>query len=187
MSKKVLVISTSPRKGGNSDTLADAFIQGAREAGHSVEKVTLYDKTIGFCRGCLTCVKTQRCAIHDDAEAIVRQMLTSDVLVFATPVYYYGMCGQMKTLLDRSNPLYSADYRFRDVYLLAAAAEEDEHTVDGTVTGITGWIDCFEKARLAGTVFAGGVTAPGDIQGHPAVEKAREMGKSGSVRIQTKQ
>ena len=178
MSKKVLVISTSPRKGGNSDTLADAFAQGAREVGHTVEKITLYDKTIGFCTGCLSCQTTQHCAIHDDAEPIVWKMLTADVIVFATPIYYYGMCGQMKTLLDRSNPLYSAEYRFRDIYLLAAAAEEDEHTVDGAVTGITGWVDCFEKARLSGTVFAGGVTAVGDIQNHPAVQKAREMGRT---------
>ena len=176
MSKQILVISTSPRKGGNSDTLADAFIQGAREAGHKVEKINLYDKNIGFCKGCLTCVKTQRCVIHDDAADIARQMLTADVLVFATPIYYYGMCGQMKTLLDRSNPLYSADYRFRDVYLLAAAAEEDGHTVDGAVTGLQGWIDCFDKARLAGTVFAGGVTSVGEIQGHAALEQAHEMG-----------
>ena len=177
MSKQVLVISTSPRKGGNSDTLADAFAQGAREAGHRVERVSLHDKTIGFCRGCLTCVKAQRCVIHDDAEPIVQRMLTADVLAFATPIYYYGMCGQMKTLLDRSNPLYSADYRFRDVYLLAAAAEEDGHTVDGTVTGLQGWIDCFDKARLAGTVFAGGVTSVGEIRGHAALQKAHEMGK----------
>ena len=178
MSKKVLVISTSPRKGGNSDTLADEFVRGARERGNSVEKVTLYDKTIGFCKGCLTCQTTQRCVIRDDADIIARKMLTADVIVFATPIYYYGMCGQMKTLLDRANPLYSAEYAFRDIYLLAAAAEEDEHTVDGAVTGLTGWIDCFEKALLAGTVFAGGVTAVEEIQGHPALQKAYEMGKT---------
>ena len=177
MSKQILVISTSPRKGGNSDTLADAFVQGARETGHRVEKVSLCGKTIGFCKGCLTCVKTQRCVIRDDADTIARQMLTADVLVFATPIYYYGMCGQMKTLLDRANPLYSADYRFRDIYLLAAAAEEDGHTVDGTVTGLQGWIDCFDKARLAGTVFAGGVTAVGEIRGHSALEQAHQMGR----------
>ncbi len=184
MSKKVLVISTSLREGGNSDTLAEFFIQGAQEAGNTVEKVTLYDKTIGFCRGCLSCLKTHRCVIRDDGDTIVQKMLTADVLAFSTPIYYYGMCGQMKTLLDRANPLYSADYRFRDIYLLAAAAEEDEHTADGAVTGITGWIDCFEKARLAGTVFAGGVTDVGDIQNHPALQKAREMGRklSGGVR-----
>ena len=178
MSKRILVISTSPRRGGNSETLADEWIRGAREAGHDVEKLTLYDKTIGFCRGCLSCVKTRRCGIRDDAGAVVKKMGEADVIVFATPVYYYGMCGQMKTLLDRSNPLYSSDYRFRDIYLLAAAAEEESRTADGTVTGLQGWIDCFEKARLAGTVFAGGVTAPGDIQGRPALTQAYEMGRN---------
>lgn len=178
MSKKVLVISTSPRKGGNSDALADAFVRGAQKAGNDAEKVTLSDKTIGFCRGCLTCQSTQRCVIHDDADPIARKMLTADVIAFATPIYYYGMCGQMKTMLDRANPLFSADYQFRDIYLLAAAAEEDEHTVDGAITGLQGWIDCFEKARLAGTVFAGGVTAVGEIQGHSALQTAYETGKN---------
>lgn len=178
MHKKVLIISTSPRRGGNSDSLADAFAQGAREAGHTVEQISLSDKTIGFCKGCLVCQKTQRCVIRDDADSIAQNMLTADVLVFSTPIYYYGMCGQMKTMLDRSNPLYSADYRFRDVYLLAAAAEEDEHTVDGAVNGLQGWIDCFEKARLAGTVFAGGVTAVGEIQNHPALQRAYQLGNA---------
>ena len=174
----MLIISTSPRRGGNSDSLADAFAQGAREAGHTVEQISLSDKTIGFCKGCLVCQKTQRCVIRDDADSIAQNMLTADVLVFSTPIYYYGMCGQMKTMLDRSNPLYSADYRFRDVYLLAAAAEEDEHTVDGAVNGLQGWIDCFEKARLAGTVFAGGVTAVGEIQNHPALQRAYQLGNA---------
>ena len=178
MSKTVLVISTSPRKNGNSDALADAFIRGAQQAGNQVEKINLYDKTIGFCKGCLTCQSTQRCIIDDDASAIAQRMLTADVIVFATPIYYYGMCGQMKTLLDRANPLFPTDYRFRDIYLLAAAAEEDGHTVDGAVTGLQGWIDCFEKARLAGTVFAGGVTTVGEIQNHPALKQAYELGKN---------
>lgn len=178
MSKTVLVLSTSPRKGGNSDALADAFVRGAQKAGNQVEKITLYDKTIGFCKGCLSCQNTQRCIIRDDADAITQKMLTADVIAFATPIYYYGMCGQMKTLLDRANPLFPAAYQFRDIYLLAAAAEADEHTVDGAVTGLQGWIDCFEKARLAGTVFAGGVTAVGEIQGHPALQQAYETGKT---------
>ena len=177
MSKKVLIISTSPRKESNSDALAEAFVQGAQEAGHSVEKVELRGKTIGFCQGCLACQKTGRCVIHDDADTIAQKMLAADVLVFATPVYYYGMSGQMKTMLDRANPLYIADYAFRDIYLLATAAEDEETTVEGTVHGLEGWIACFEKTRLAGTVFGGGVTEPGAIQGHPALEQARAMGQ----------
>lgn len=177
MNKKVLVISTSPRKGGNSDTLADEFVRGAQETGNSVEKIALCDLTIGFCKGCLACQKTQRCVIHDDADTIAQKMLTADILVFATPIYYYGICGQMKTMLDRANPLFSADYPFRNVYLLAAAAEENEHTADGAVTALQGWIDCFEKANLAGVVFAGGVTSVGEIRNHPALKNAYEMGR----------
>ena len=177
MSKKVLVISTSPRKGGNSDTLADAFVQGAQEAGNDVEKVTLYDKTIGFCRGCLTCQSTQRCVIHDDADTIARQMLTADVVAFATPIYYYGMCGQMKTLLDRSNPLFPSDYAFRDIYLLATAADSAESSMDGAVKGLEGWIACFEKAALRGVVRGTGADGAGTILQVPAALKsAFELG-----------
>ena len=178
MSKKVLIISTSPRRGGNSDVLAEQFAQGAREAGHEVEKICLYDKTIGFCRGCLACQETHRCLIRDDADAIVQKMLLADVIAFATPIYYYEMCGQMKTMLDRANPLYSAHSAFRDVYLLAAAADAEESAVEGAVRGLEGWISCFEKARLAGVVFGGGAGAVGAIQGSPALAKARAMGNA---------
>lgn len=176
MSKTVLILSTSPRKGGNSDTLAEEFARGAREAGHQVEKIELYNKAIGFCRGCLACQKTRRCVIHDDADMVAQKMLTADVLVFATPIYFYEMCGQMKTLLDRSNPLYPADYAFREVYLLAAAADGELSAMDGAVKGLEGWLACFEKAKLVGTVFGGGADAVGTIQGNPALREAYEMG-----------
>lgn len=175
--EKILVISTSLRANSNSDLLAEAFIEGAREAGHEVEKVSLKDKTIGFCKGCLACQKTGSCAIRDDAGEIVEKMLHANVLVFATPVYYYEMSGQMKTLLDRANPLYTADYAYRDVYLLATAADEDEHAIDGAKKGLEGFVACFERARFAGYVFAGGVDAPGAAKGHSALEKAQEMGR----------
>ena len=177
MSKSVLIISTSPRKGGNSDTLAEEFTRGARETGNTVEKIEFYNKTIGFCKGCLACQKTLRCVNHDDADTIAQKMLTADVIVFATPIYYYEMCGQMKTMLDRANPLYSAGYAFRDIYLLATAADADKSAIDGAVKGLEGWIACFEKVRLAGTVFGGGADAIGTIQGNPALDEAYEMGK----------
>lgn len=87
------------------------------------------------------------------------------------------MSGQMKTMLDRANPLYDSDYRFRDVYLLAAAADNEESAVEGAVHGLSGWIACFPKSRLAGVVF-GGVGAVGEIAGNPALEKAYAMRKS---------
>lgn len=178
MNKTVLVISTSPRKGGNSETLADAFIRGVQEAGNSVEKVCLYEQAIGFCKGCLACLKTHQCVIHDDADVIAQKMRAADVLVFATPIYYYEMSGQMKTMLDRANPLYGSDYRFREIYMLSTAAEDGDEVSARAENGLRGWIACFPKARLAGTVFAGGADAVGTIQGNPALKAAHEMGKT---------
>lgn len=178
MNKNVLIISTSPRKNGNTEMLSEQFAKGAAEAGNRVEKISLYDKTIGFCKGCLACQKTGRCIIRDDADTIAQKMCTADIIVFATPIYYYEMCGQMKTMLDRANPLYASDHSFRDIYLLTAAADSDESASDGAINGLNGWIACFPKARLAGTVFAGGVNGIGEIKGHSALDKAYQMGKS---------
>ena len=174
--KNVLIICTSPRKGGNSDTLAAEFARGAKESGNEVEVISLAGKHIEFCRGCLSCVKTQKCVIDDDATEIRDKMLNADVIVWATPVYYYCISGQMKTMIARGNPLYRSDYKFRDIYLLAAAAEDEDYTVEGAVKATQGWIDCFEKASLKGVVFAGGVDKKGDIAGHKALAEAYEMG-----------
>lgn len=177
MAKKILIISSSPRRGGNSETLAAAFAKGAREAGHEVETVYVREKQIGFCRGCFACLKLGHCVISDDAVEITGKMHDADVLVFATPVYYYSVSGQLKTVLDRANPLYDTDYRFTEVYLLATAAEDEPQTVEGTEKAAQGWVDCFPRCRLAGTVFAGGVNDLGDIAGHRALEEAYETGK----------
>lgn len=174
----VLVISTSLRPTSNSDALAREFARGAAVAGHSVEVVSLRGKKIEFCRGCLACQKTQKCVIKDDAPDIVAKMHNADVITFATPIYYYEMCGQMKTLLDRANPLYPSDYKFRNIYLLTTAAEDESQVPQRAVSGLTGWIDCFERARLAGTVFAGGVNDMGEIEGHKALSEAYELGKT---------
>ena len=177
MNKKVLIISSSPRKGGNSETLAAAFAKGAREAGNQVETVSLRDKQVGFCKGCLACLKLGHCVIQDDAVEIAAKMHNADVLVFATPVYYYSVSGQLKTMLDRANPLYDTDYAFTQAYLLATAAEDAPETFEGTEKAVQGWVDCFPRCTLAGTVFAGGVNGVGEIAGHVALEQAYRMGK----------
>ena len=177
MSNHVLIINSSPRKGGNSETMAASFAKGAEEAGHKVETVYLREKNYSFCKGCLACLKVGYCVIGDDAVEIAARMHDADVLVFATPVYYYSVSGQLKTMLDRANPLFDSDYAFTKAYLLATAAEDGEETVEGTVKAVQGWVDCFERCELAGTVFAGGVNGVGDIAGHPALEEAYQMGK----------
>lgn len=176
--KKVLIITSSLRGRSNSDILAAAFAEGAREAGHKVTEISLKGKTIGFCRGCLACQKTGRCVIADDARPICDAVKDADVLVFASPVYYYSISGQLKTLLDRLNPLFAADYAFREVYSLSSAAEDSEEAAENPKTAVQGWVDCFEQARLAGCVFCGGVSAPGEAAGTQAAEKARAMGRA---------
>jgi len=172
MSKKVLIISASPRINSNSEALAKAFADGAREAGHEVELVSLRGKTVNFCRGCFVCQEKLRCVIRDDADEICQKALHADVLVFATPIYYYEMSGQLKTLLDRLNPLFPSDYAFTDVYVLTSAAEDEAFVPARAVSGVEGWTACFERARLAGSVFLGGVTGTGETKDHP--EKLRE-------------
>ncbi len=176
MKKRVLIISSSLRQNSNSQALAEAFAHGARASGHDVELVSLIGKKIAFCTGCLACQKAQRCAIHDDAALIAQKMRDADAIAFATPIYYYEMSGQLKTMLDRANPLFSADYAFRDIYLLATAAENEDTAMDGAIAGLGGWISCFDRARLKGVVRAIGVSAPGDIRGSPALLQAQAMG-----------
>lgn len=176
---KVLVITTSLRAKSNSDILADRLIAGAKNAGHEVEQISLKGKKIGFCIGCLACQKTQKCVIKDDAVEIAEKVKNADTIVFVTPIYYYEMAGQMKTLLDRLNPLYPSDYRFRKVYLLSTAAEDEECTPEKAVSGLQGWVDCFEKAELAGSLFCGGINDPAEAAGKKEeLEEAYEFGKS---------
>ena len=176
---KVLVISTSLRAKSNSDILAERLVAGAKDAGHQVERISLKGKAIGFCRGCLACQKTKKCVLKDDAVMIADQVMNADTLVFVTPIYYYEMSGQMKTLLDRMNPLYSSDYKFRRVYMLSVAAEDETTTSEKAVSGLQGWIDCFEKAEFAGSLFCGGINDAGEAAGKTEEQQeAYEFGHS---------
>ena len=109
--------------------------------------------------------------INDDAIEICQKALEANVLVFATPIYYYEMSGQLKTMLDRLNPLYPSDYAFTDVYFLSSAAEDEEEVPERAVNGVEGWVECFERAHLAGSVFMGGVTAAGEKPEHEAINE----------------
>lgn len=169
----VVVITTSLRAKSNSDILAQQLIDGAKDAGHNVEHISLKGKSIGFCIGCLACQKTQKCVLKDDAAQIAEKVKNADTLVFVTPIYYYEMSGQMKTLLDRLNPLYPSDYKFRRVYMLSTAAEDEEYVPEKAVSGLQGWVDCFEKAELAGSHFCGGISDPGQ-----AAEKGDELSEA---------
>ena len=176
MSKKVVVLSPSLRTNSNSESLAKSFVEGAKEAGNEVKYISLKNKDIRFCIGCLACQKTGHCVIKDDVADIMNSVLEANVVVWATPIYYYEMSGQMKTLIDRLNPMYSKDYKFRDVYLLATAAEEGDEVFEKVITGLNGWIDCFEKTSIKGTVLCGGVSDGGAISDNSKLKEAYNMG-----------
>ncbi len=175
--KKIVIISTSPRANGNSNALADEFARGAKQAGHEVEKISLIGKSLQFCIGCLACQKTRKCVIKDDVADILPKLSTCDVIVFATPIYYYEMSGQMKTFIDRMNPLYETDYQFTEAYLLATAAEDEDSAVDGALSGLNGWLACFDRVKLSGVVRGVGAYAPNDIA-KKYLKEAFEMGSN---------
>ena len=159
--------------------MASLCARGAAESGCEVELISLRGKELRFCQGCFACQKSGKCVLRDDMQEIVPKMEQADVLAFATPIYYYEMSGQMKTLLDRGNPLFVADYCFRDVYFFASAAEDEDFVPQRAISGLEGWIECFPKARLAGSVFGGGVTATGEMKEHPEkLQAAYALGKS---------
>ena len=175
--KKVLIITTSLRNGSNSDMLAAAFKDGAVSAGNSVETVSLKGKAIGFCKGCFACQKIGKCVINDDANEITDKIAAADAVVWATPVYYYEMSGQMKTMIDRANSLFSRERNFKDVYLLATADDASSSTIDGAMKGLDGWIKCMKGSRFAGSVFVGGIESAGEIEGNIGLKKAFDLGK----------
>ena len=176
--KKIVIVSSTFRKNGNSELLAKQFEKGALESGNSVQTIFLRDVKPQFCTGCLSCLNTGKCVLKDGVNAVLPAVREADVLVFATPVYYYSMSGQLKTFLDRLNPLYGGESKFREVYLLASSAENDRSAMEGTVRGVQGWIDCFSDVRLAGAVYGIGAEEAGSIRETPAFGEAYQMGKS---------
>lgn len=178
MARKVLIISASPRKGGNSDTLCDQFIKGATEAGHETKKIFIARKNIKYCLGCGACNDSHQCAQKDDMEAILGKMVEADVIVLATPVYFYSMNGQLKTLIDRTVPRYT-EISNKDFYFIIAAADTDRNMMQRTLEGLRGFTeDCLEGAVEKGVIYGVGAWQKGEINTTPAMQEAYEMGKS---------
>lgn len=176
--KKILILSSSPRRGGNSDRLCDRFLDGAREAGHTVEKIFLKDKNIGYCTGCSVCsMYGKPCPQQDDAARVVERMIEADVIVMATPVYFYTMSGQMKTLIDRCCARY-LEISNKEFYFLIAAAEESIPMMERTIDGFRGFLECLENPVEKGVVYGVGAWKVGEIEGKPAMQQAYEMGRN---------
>jgi len=177
--KNVLIVSSSLRGGSNSEILAHEVERGAKDAGNNVEFLSLKGKNIKFCIGCLACQKTGKCVQKDDMAEMIAKVQNADVLIFATPIYYYEMSGQLKTFLDRCNPLYGQDNKFKDVYLITSSYDDAKNASDIAVNGLGGWVACFEQSRLAGVLAGGGLNEPKDATASKdLLQKAYELGKA---------
>jgi multimeric flavodoxin WrbA len=177
MSKKVLILSSSPRKQGNSNALCDRFMEGAIEASHQVEKVVLAEKKINYCTGCYACSKNGKCAQKDDMAQILDSMVAADVIVMATPVYFYTMCAQMKTVIDRTVARYTKIAN-KSFYFIVTAADSNKATLERTIEGFRGFTSCLPGAKEKGVVYGAGAWEIGDIQTSRAMKQAYEMGKA---------
>ena len=173
--KNVLILSSSPRKGGNTDMLCDAFAKGAKEAGNKVTKIRVADKKIGYCTACYACKKTGKCVIKDDAAAILKKMMAADVIVFGAPAYFYSCPAQLKALFDRSVVIYP-NLINKQYYYLLVQADENKEMFAGTIKSLDGFLDCYEGSKLKGMVAAPGFYEKGAIKDSKYITQAYKLG-----------
>lgn len=176
MSKKVLILSGSPRKSGNSDLLCDEFARGAAESGHQVTKIRVAEKKIAYCRACYACRSTGKCVYRDDMAEILQQMIDADVLVLASPVYFYSIDAQLKTLIDRALARWR-EIRDKDMYYIMTAADIGREAMETTLACFRGFADCVSGAREKGVIYGTGVYEPGTVKNTPSMQEAYEMGR----------
>ena len=175
--KNILIISASPRKGGNSDILCDEFLKGAKDSGNNAEKIFLRDRKINYCTGCGVCNNTHKCVQKDDMSEILDKMVNADVIVLATPVYFYTMDAQLKTLIDRTVPRYT-EISGKEFYFIVTAADADKSMLEKTVDGLRGFTDCLKAPVEKGVIYAAGVWQAGEVNGTEYMNRAYEMGRN---------
>lgn len=175
--KKVLIISSSPRKDGNSETLCKEFERGALEnSNNSVEIVHLRDKNINYCLGCYACTSLGHCFQEDDLNNIAKKMEEADVIVLASPVYFYSMSGQLKVFIDRIVQNYT---KIRaDIYIFVTAWDSDTNNLESTLEAIRGFsMYCLEECKEKGYILAGGLSEINDAKKSKYLDLAYKFGK----------
>jgi multimeric flavodoxin WrbA len=177
--KKVLILSGSPRKGGNSDILCDEFARGAREQGNAVEKIFVAEKKIAPCTGCYFCEKHGgRCALNDDMGEVLQKIIDCDVLVLSSPVYFYSVCAQLKAVIDRTVARWT-EIANKDLYYIMTSADDESDTMDGTLACFHGFAMCINGYEEKGTLYGRGVHEKGEVRNRPELMQiAYEMGES---------
>lgn len=178
-SKKVLGVVGSPRRGGNTETIIDKILEGAKEEGAEVEKIILTDLEIKPCKGCDSCRTTGKCIINDDMGMILNKMEQSATWVLGTPIYWWGPTAQFKAFIDRWHGGHlKINFRDRDIVLVIPLEAKDKKVASCTVEMLTNTIKWL-KANLYATIIAPGVYAKGEIIKYPRIlSSAYEIGKN---------
>ena len=178
MGKKVLILSGSPRKGGNSDILCDEFMRGALEAGNEVEKIRVAGRKVAPCSGCYYCRDHRGACVHrDDMAEILQKMIDADVIVLASPVYFYSIDAQLKAVIDRTVARW-LEVKNKEFYYIVTMADEFLDSADTTLACLRGYADCVEGAVEKGVLIGNGVYEPGKVKDSPVFEQAYRMGKN---------
>lgn len=175
MGKRVLILSSSPRKNGNSDTLCHNFASGAKDSGNEVMEIFINDKNINYCKACAYCEKHNGvCTIKDDMVDIIKEIFASDVIVFASPVYFYSLSGQMKTLIDRLVTAYRLITN-KEVYYIFAAGDKNPNfkIIELCMRGL---VSCFAGSKVMGMIQASGVRKKGEVSYTEYLNEAYKMG-----------
>ena len=173
---KILVITGSPRKNGNSATLADHFIKGAKEAGHEVVRFDAAFKKVHPCIACNSCGMNGPCVFKDDFEFVRKHIVEADCVVFATPMYYFGISAQLKAVIDRFYAINGSIHVPKKAVLLmtyantAASEAVPIKSHYDVLLKYLGWTD-------AGQVIAPGVWPVGAVKGTKYPEQAYQLGR----------
>ncbi len=166
MSKKIVVITGSPRKNGNSFAMTDAFIKAAEAKGHTVTRFDAAMKNVGGCHACETCFKTGKaCSFDDDFNTIAPYILEADAVVFTMPVYWYSIPAQVKGVIDKlfSYVVAGKDISGKECALIACCEEDDMSVIDGVRVPIERSASLL-KWHMTGEVLITGVLNVGDIE-----------------------
>lgn len=178
MSKKVLILSGSPRKGGNSDILCDEFLRGAAESGNEVEKIRVASKKIAPCSGCYYCTSHGgECAHKDDMAQVLQKMIDADVIVMSSPVYFYSIDAQLKALIDRTVARW-LEVKNKEFYYIVTMADEETASADTSLACLRGYAECVEGAVEKGVIIGSGVYEPGKVKNTAAMNEAYLAGKN---------
>lgn len=173
--KRVLILSASPRKNGNSQLLCQRFQEGAEARGHRVKLVRLAEKQIGFCRACDACMKgSGKCVLKDDMGELLEDFQRADVLVLATPVYFYGICAQMKAFIDRTYPIWQHLGEKEVYYIVSAGLGTD--IIQRSLGDLDGFVEHLERYEIKGRLYAANVMEAGLVRDTALMEQAYQMG-----------